>query len=61
MFLKCTKTRLLLGICPATDNKQNTNNMEKLLSIVIPVYKVEKFIDKYLFASCTGQATTATA
>ena len=29
-----------------TDNKQNTNNMEKLLSIVIPVYKVEKFIDK---------------
>ena len=46
MFLKCTKTRLLLEISPATDNKQNTNNMEKLLSIVIPVYKVEKYIDK---------------
>ena len=53
MFLKCTKTRLLLEICPATDNKQNNNNMEKLLSIVI-------HRQVYLFASCTGQATTAT-
>ena len=35
-----------ISIKNKTDNKQNNIYMEKLLSIVIPVYKVEKFIDK---------------